>query len=214
MSEDQQRRAPVGGSKQKGAMKVEPLTLRGRFVQLEPLALRHAADLAHTGSPELFRYMSHSPASLDEAGLARYIAEATASPERIAFAIVDLARDQAVGTSSYFDIRAAHRGLEIGHTWIALSAQGTRVNPEAKLLLLEHAFERLGCIRVQLKTDSRNEQSQRAMLKLGCVREGILRKHMVMPDGHLRDTVLFSITNEEWPAVRSRLEARLNVAGN
>ncbi len=195
-------------------MKVEPLTLRGRFVQLEPLALRHAADLAHTGSPELFRYMNHSPASWDVRGLERYISEATASPERIAFAIVDLARDQAVGTSSYFDIRAAHRGLEIGHTWIARSAQGTRVNPEAKLLLLEHAFERLGCIRVQLKTDSRNEQSQRAMLKLGCVREGVLRKHMVMPDGHLRDTVLFSITNEEWPAVRSRLEARLNVAGN
>lgn len=191
-------------------MKVEPLTLRGQFVQLEPLAREHAADLARAASPELFRYMSHAPASLDEAGLERFITEATASPQRIAFAIVELASGRAVGTTSYFDIRPLHRGLEIGYTWIARSAQGTRVNPEAKLLLLEHAFERLGCIRVQLKTDVRNVQSQRAMLKLGCVREGVLRKHFILPDGYLRDSVLFSITSDEWPAVRSAVEARLD----
>ncbi len=194
-------------------MKVEPVTLRGEFVELAPLAQRHAADLALAASPELFRFMNHAPATWDESGLEHYIIEATSMPGRIAFAVIDIERGRAVGSTSYFDIRAAHRGLEIGYTWIVRAAQGTRVNPEAKLLLLEHAFERLGCIRVQLKTDARNEQSQRAMLKLGCVREGVLRKHMVMPDGHLRDTVLFSITGDEWPAVRSGLRARLAAAG-
>lgn len=190
-------------------MKVETTTLRGEAVELTPLAASHAAALAQAAEPALFRYMGHVPPSWDVAGLEHYVAQATKSPERVAFAIVDLRLGRAVGSTSFLDIRPAHRGLEIGHTWIAKSAQGTRVNPEAKLLLLRHAFESLGCVRVQLKTDARNEQSQRAMLKLGCVREGVLRKHMTLPDGFVRDTVMFSITDAEWPRVREALQLRL-----
>ncbi len=107
------------------------------------------------------------------------------------------------------DVRPAHRGLEIGYTWIARAYQGTRVNPECKYLLLRHAFEKLGAIRVQLKTDGRNLQSQHAIEKLGAVKEGVLRKHLILPDGYVRDTVMYSITDSEWPHVKSRLEARL-----
>lgn len=128
------------------------------------------------------------------------------SAEAVAFAIVDLARDEAVGGTTLFDYSEAHRRVEIGYTWLAKSAWRTPVNTECKFLLLRHAFETLGCNRVQLKTDSRNERSQAAIARLGAVREGVLRAHMVMPDGWLRDSVMFSITAPEWPAVKTRLE--------
>ncbi len=114
--------------------------------------------------------------------------------------------------TSYLDIRPQDRALEIGFTWVAKPYQATAVNPECKYLLLRHAFEEQGAVRVQLKTDLRNLQSQAAIAKLGAVREGVLRKHMVMPDGHVRDTVMYSVTNDEWPAVRRRLEERLGYA--
>ena len=114
-----------------------------------------------------------------------------------------------VGVTTYMEIRPAHRGLEIGSTWLARPAQGTAINPEAKYLLLRHAFETLGAVRVQLKTDGRNLQSQRAIAKLGALREGVLRRHMILPDGYIRDTVMFSVIAEEWPAVKAGLEARL-----
>ena len=105
----------------------------------------------------------------------------------------------------YLDIRAKERGLEIGFTWLAKALQGTQVNPECKYLLLRHAFEEQHALRVQLKTDGRNKQSQRAIEKLGAVREGVLRKHMIMPDGYVRDTVMYSITERQnWPAGRRR----------
>ena len=111
--------------------------------------------------------------------------------------------------TTYLDIRPEHRGLEIGMTWYAPSARGTKVNPEAKLLLLEHAFERLDAIRVQLKTDQRNVQSQRAIAKLGAVYEGTLRNHMIFESGYIRNTVMYSITPEEWPSVKQGLLDRL-----
>ncbi len=190
-------------------MSANPKTLIGDAVRLEPLVARHAADLALAARPELFRFLLDRPAAWDALGFESYIARALAMPNRAAFAIVDQRQARAVGSTSFLDIRPEHRGLEIGHTWIAKSAQGTRVNPEAKLLLLRHAFESLGCVRVQLKTDARNEHSQRAMAKLGCVREGVLRRHMILPDGFVRDTVMFSITDSEWPTVRAALLARL-----
>jgi RimJ/RimL family protein N-acetyltransferase len=119
---------------------------------------------------------------------------------------------QSVGVTCYMDIRPAHRGLEIGSTWIARPYQGTRVNPESKYLLLRHAFENLGAVRVQLKTDGRNRQSQAAIAKLGAQREGVLRKHLILQDGYIRDTVMFSIIAEEWPAVKAGLETRLGYA--
>jgi len=107
------------------------------------------------------------------------------------------------------DIRPEHHGLEIGATWIGKAYQGTSVNPENKYMLLRQAFERLGAIRVQLKTDGRNLQSQAAIAKLGAKHEGVLRKHVLLPDGYERDTVMYSITDDEWPAVKAALEERL-----
>jgi RimJ/RimL family protein N-acetyltransferase len=111
--------------------------------------------------------------------------------------------------TGYLEIRPAHRGLEIGRTWIGRAFQGTRVNPESKLLLLRHAFEDLGAARVQLKTDVRNLQSQRAIEKLGAVKEGVLRRYQMRSNGFIRDTMVFSIIAEEWPAVKAGLERRL-----
>jgi RimJ/RimL family protein N-acetyltransferase len=107
------------------------------------------------------------------------------------------------------DIRPADRGLEIGGTWYGAAYQRTAVNTECKYLLLKHAFEALGCIRVQLKTDSRNERSQRAIERLGAVKEGVLRNHMLLADGHIRHSVMYSILDSEWPAVKARLEEKL-----
>ncbi len=189
-------------------MQVEPITLEGETVRLEPLAEGHAADLARAASEDLFAY-HFPPSELSEDGFRTQIAGLSSLPDWCPFAIVHREEQRAVGMSCYLDIRAAHRGLEIGFTWVGKPWQRTRVNPEAKLLLLRHAFETLGAIRVQLKTDLRNTQSQRAIEKLGAVREGVLRKQMVLPDGHQRDTVMYAITDDEWPALREGLEKRL-----
>ena len=114
-----------------------------------------------------------------------------------------------LGMSCYLDIRSDHRALEIGMTWYIEAVRGTRVNPECKLLLLGHAFEDLGAVRVTLKTDLRNEHSQAAIAKLGAVKEGVLRKHGIQPNGYVRDTVFYSVLDEEWPKVREGLLARL-----
>ncbi len=116
---------------------------------------------------------------------------------------------EAVGMTGYLEIRPAHQGLEIGRTWIAKSHQGTRVNPESKYLLLRHAFEKLGAARVQFKTDVNNLQSQRAIEKLGAQREGVLRRYQMRSNGFIRDTMVFSLIVDEWPAAKARLEERL-----
>jgi ribosomal-protein-alanine N-acetyltransferase len=116
-----------------------------------------------------------------------------------------------VGCSAYLEIRPAHRGLEIGRTWIARRFQGTQVNPESKYLLLRHAFETLGAVRVQFKTDLNNAHSQRAIEKLGSRREGVLRKFQIRTNGYIRDTVVYSVLAEEWPEVKAALEARLGL---
>jgi len=135
-------------------------------------------------------------------------------------AVDDLGRDGAflgatgepIGSTSYLDIRPQHRGLEIGRTWIGKRWQGTVVNPESKYLLLRHAFESLGAVRVQFKTDANNIRSQRAIEKLGARREGVLRRYQVRSNGCHRDSVMYSIIDEEWPEVKARLEARLAAA--
>jgi N-acetyltransferase len=187
---------------------VQPITLAGRLVRLVPIDVRHAADLAQAASPELFTY-HFPPASLSAEGFRAQIEQIQKRPNSLPFSIVLVETGQAVGVTCYLDIRAKDRGLEIGFTWLARPYHGSLVNPECKFLLLQHAFEHLGAQRVQLKTDSRNRQSQRAIEKLGAVREGVLRKQMVMPDGYVRDTVMYSITADEWPRVRELLIARL-----
>jgi RimJ/RimL family protein N-acetyltransferase len=139
--------------------------------------------------------------------------EAQARGNVVVFAQIDLAGGRAVGGTTYMNISRCDRGLEIGSTWLGKPWQRTGINTEAKYLLLRHAFEDLGAVRVQLKTDGRNLQSQAAIERLGAVREGVLRKHMCLHDGFLRDTVVYSILDDEWPAVKARLEAKMAAHG-
>lgn len=135
--------------------------------------------------------------------------KAAAEGAEIPFAIIDDSTDRAVGSTRFLEIRRPDRALEIGWTWLAIPSQRTPANTEAKYLLLRHAFEDLGALRVQLKTDGRNERSQRAIERIGAVREGVLRHHRLMWDGVYRDTVYYSVLAPEWPAVKSRLEGLL-----
>lgn len=193
-------------------MNIAPVTLSGSFARLEPLSLTHAPGVLAAGAaPEIWTHLgSPPPADLDAAR--RYIETALAAAAhgtQMPFAILEQPGGTLVGSTRYGDVRRADRGLEIGWTWLTPRVQRTAINTECKLLLLTHAFEALGMIRVQLKTDIRNERSQRAIERLGAVREGVLRNHMIRRDGTYRDTVLYSITCAEWPGVKERLVARL-----
>jgi len=190
------------------AMNIQPITLSGRAAQLVPLSPEHAADLVAASTPELFVY-HFPPPEFTAAGFTAWINYLRGAPGYSPFAIVDSQSGRAVGATSYLDIRPADRGLEIGFTWISKPFQGTLVNPECKYLLFRHAFEDQQAVRVQLKTDLRNLHSQRAIEKLGAKREGVLRKHMIRPDGYIRDSVMYSVICDEWPEVKARLEARL-----
>jgi RimJ/RimL family protein N-acetyltransferase len=145
--------------------------------------------------------------------MAAYIEAALNEEERgvsLPFAIVDKAAGRAVGSTRYGNIDRTNHRVEIGWTWIAREWQRTAINTEAKYLLLRHAFESLGCMRVELKTDSLNERSRAAILRIGAREEGVFRNHMVTASGRIRHTVYFSIIDSEWPAVKARLEAKLN----
>jgi RimJ/RimL family protein N-acetyltransferase len=194
-------------------MDIHPVTLTGRVVRLEPISLEHVPDLARAGRDDsIWRYMPY-PNMRTEADMRAWVEDMLArqaAGNDLPFAVCHLAAGRAVGATRYMDIQRPHRGLEIGGTWYAPEFQRTGANTESKLLLLTHAFEALGCVRVQLKTDLRNERSQRAIERLGAVREGVLRDNMIMPDGYLRSSVYYSILAAEWPAVKSGLEAKLN----
>lgn len=190
---------------------VEPVILEGTYVRLEPAKSKHARSLAKYADLDMFEFfLGLRPAEQSIGGLKEFIRVNRAYPNTIPFAIIDLESRRAVGMTSYLDIRPEHSGLEIGITWIGRPHQGTKINPEAKLLLMEHAFERLQAERVQLKTDARNLQSQHAIAKLGAKLEGTLRSHGRMPDGHMRNTVMFSVIRSEWPEVKKGLLQRLS----
>lgn len=185
------------------------ITLAGRFVRLEPIEERHRDDLltAAAEDPVTFRYMG-TDLSAGASAWPAYLADAQ-RPDYVAWATVDAATGRAIGATRFGDIAPEHGRVEIGWTWIAPSHQRSATNTEAKLLQLTYAFEELGATRVALKTDGRNLRSQAAIERLGAQREGVLRRHIRMPDGFIRDTVYFSILAEEWPAVKARLEERL-----
>jgi RimJ/RimL family protein N-acetyltransferase len=194
-------------------MDPQPITLTGRHVRLEPLTLAHAPDLlpAALADLEIWQWLPvEPPATL--AVMEEYI-QAALDTQRdgsvVAFAQIARAGGRAVGSTRYLNISRRDRGLEIGWTWLGKPWQRTGINTEAKYLLLRHAFEDLGAVRVQLKTDLRNIQSQTAIARIGAMREGVLRKHMLVRAGHIRDTVMFSIVDDEWPAVKARLETML-----
>lgn len=184
-------------------------TLEGRFVRLEPLAEEHAAGLLQAGrAPEVWTWMPRGPLT-DVADARALVAGLRARPGAVPFAIVERAGGRVAGSTSYLAVSAPDRRVEVGYTWLAPEHWRTALNTECKLLLLARAFEAWGANRVELKTDLRNERSQRAIERLGAVREGVLRRHMVVRDGAVRDTVYYSIVRDEWPAVRERLERAL-----
>ncbi len=190
-------------------MDISPITLSGKSVRLEPLSMEHETALLAAAQPdEIWTHLVSRSLKTREAMHAWLDAALgeVGQGSKVWFAIVRRTDGRAVGVTSYMDIRRADRGLEIGGTWLTPEVWRTEVNTECKYLLLRHAFEVLGCIRVQLKTDARNWRSQRAIERLGAVREGVLRKHMILPNGHQRDTVMYSITDAEWPTVKMRLE--------
>jgi RimJ/RimL family protein N-acetyltransferase len=185
--------------------------LQGERVRLEPLEERHVPGLlAAAADPATWTWLF---ARLDdEVAMRAWLADALRARDagtEIPFATLDATTGRVVGSTRYLAIVPAHRRLEIGWTWLAPAAWGTGINVEAKLLLLTHAFEALGAMRVELKTDARNERSRAAILALGATFEGIFRKHMRMADGRIRDSAWYAITDDEWPAVRERLVARL-----
>ncbi|MDQ2885905.1 MAG: GNAT family N-acetyltransferase [Chloroflexota bacterium] len=193
-------------------MEIAPVTLPGSFVRLEPLQMKHASDLfAAAQDPALWTYMSaHLNSSLPaiEAWISAALQEQAAGMI-LPFAIIDISSGYAVGSTRYMAISLRDRGLEIGWTWLASSVQRTGANTECKYLLLRHAFETLGAIRVQLKTHHDNLRSQRAIERIGATREGVLRNHMIMPDGSYRHSVYYSIIDSEWPRVKGQLEAKM-----
>ena len=190
-------------------MKVEPIRLEGRTIDLEPLSLDHVPGLWPHAGPEVFQWLADLPRDGSYEAFRDWIADVMRKPASLTFAMVLAGTREPVGVSGYLEIRPEHRGLEIGRTWIGKANQGSRVNPESKYLLFRHAFETLGALRVQLKTDLLNLHSQRAIEKLGAVREGVLRQYQIRSNGVVRNTVMYSVLAGEWPDLKARLEARL-----
>ena len=190
---------------------ITPITLENEHVRLEPLTIAHAAELCEAaGSVDTFRYFSVIPTTWDEAGFVRYIEYLHGPAMTVPFCVVDRATNRRVGMTTYLSVMAQNRSVEIGWTWLGPAVRGTKVNPSMKRLMLAHAFEDRGAIRVQLRTDERNAHSRAAILKLGAKQEGIMRQDKLMHDGYRRSSVFFSILEDEWPAVRDRLDGRLN----
>jgi N-acetyltransferase len=192
-------------------MIIEPVTLAGEHVQLEPMLEAHHAALAEVGLEEdLWKWIPVPVRTPEE--MKAYVEAALAEQARgvsLPFTIVERATGNVIGSTRYANIERVHRRLEIGWTWVARPWQRTAVNTECKYMLLKHAFETLGCIRVELKTDSLNERSRAAILRIGAKEEGVFRNHMITASGRIRHSVYFSITDSEWPVVKRRLEEKL-----
>jgi RimJ/RimL family protein N-acetyltransferase len=193
---------------------LRPVTLEGRIVRLEPMSPSHLDGLVRVGlDPLVWRYTIARPAdrAAIEAWMATAMANAAAGVE-LPFVTVDRASGQPVGSSRFMSIVPEHLRLEIGWSWVATNLRRAGVNREAKLLMMTHAFDELGCNRVEFKTDSLNEPARRALAGVGATFEGIFRDHMVMPEGRLRHSAYYSVTHTEWPAVKTALQASVDRA--
>lgn len=192
-------------------MNVESVTLEGEHVRLEPLSLAHLDELTEAGLDEdLWRWFPTPVRTPEEMRAAIETAlKLQASGTTLPFATISRDTGRAVGSTRFGNIDQANRHVEIGWTWISKPWQRTAVNTEAKYMMLRHAFETFGCLRVELKADSLNERSRRAILRLGAKEEGVFRNHMVTASGRIRHTVWFSIIDSEWPEIRTLLEAKL-----
>lgn len=190
-------------------MDLEPVTLQGEAIRLEPLSLSHLDDLVDAAEPGIFEWFTTDLSSRD--AMRTWVDDALAAREArtaLPFATVDRASERVIGSTRFGNAAPEHRRVEIGWTWLTPSHQRTRANTEAKYRMLRHAFETWGCVRVELKTDTRNTRSRDAIRRLGATEEGVLRSHMQTPQGP-RDTVYYSILQEEWPSVKRDLEAKL-----
>jgi N-acetyltransferase len=190
-----------------------PITLEGNSVRLEPLEQKHVPLLwaaAKDAVEEIFRWIPYSVRTAED--VQKMVEKSLAEQgrgESVPFATVERRSGQVIGSTRFMNIDRANRRVEIGSTWIAPAWQRTAINTEAKYLMLHHAFEQWRCIRVELKTDSLNQKSRNAILRIGAKEEGTLRQHVITWSGRLRDSVYFSILDKEWPEVKARLEARL-----
>lgn len=190
-------------------MEVKPVVLTGKHVRLEPMTEAHVSGLAAIGLDDsIWEHMPYGEI-LSENDMRNWVRNNLLNSD-VHFAVIHLESGRVAGATRYLNIMIEHRGLEIGGTWYGLEFQRTAVNTECKYLLLKHAFETLGYIRVQFKTDMRNTRSQIAIERLGAKREGVLRNHMIMPDGKYRDSVFYSILDREWPQIKERLSDILN----
>lgn len=191
---------------------LQPVALQGDIVRLEPMSAHHAQALADAGlHPELWRLQPEPMTSL--ADMQRYVDRALAGRQDgscLPFVIVQQSTGAIIGTTRYMDIALAHKRLEIGATWLTPSSHRSGANAEAKFLLLQHAFDTIGIIRVVFKTELSNTQSRQAILRIGGVEEGVFRKHLIAQSGRTRDMVYFAILDEDWPSVKARLQARLH----
>jgi RimJ/RimL family protein N-acetyltransferase len=194
-------------------MVIKPVTLEGKTVNLVPLTMAHVGDLTLSGNnPTIWLYMRYGFVDT-EAKMAELIQTLLKLQELrtdLPFTVILRKTGQAVGMTRYMDIQEKNLSLEIGGTWYSNACQRTGVNTECKFLLLDHAFEVLGVNRVQFKADLRNERSQRAIERIGAVREGVLRDHMILPDGYVRSSVYYSILKSEWPAVNLKLSQKMH----
>jgi RimJ/RimL family protein N-acetyltransferase len=192
---------------------VTPLTLEGKVVRLEPVRAEHAAlfwDAAKDSLDDIFQWIPYSMKTPED--FDRFVAKILDEAQRgesVPFATIERGSGRVIGSTRYMNVDRVNRRVEIGSTWIAPAWQRTAVNTEAKYLMLRHAFEVWGCVRVELKTDALNQRSRDAILRLGAKEEGTLRKHVLTWTGRIRDSVYFSILDTEWPAVKAKLEAKL-----
>lgn len=186
------------------------MVLEGEVVRLEPMAPGHAQGLYNRGrSAADWAYMPRA-CFVDQADVRHWIDDALTQPNQVPFVIIENNKNRVVGSTRFLNIREEHRCLEIGWTWLGQEWLRSGVNTEVKYLLLRHAFERLGCVRVEFKTDERNLRSQQALERIGATREGVLRKHMLVQAGFYRNSTYFSVIDEEWPAVKERLQGLLS----
>jgi len=193
-------------------MSVQSVRLIGSIIRLEPLSEAHVPDLAVIGQDEsIWKYLPYGNINT-EAKMSEHVKMLLARAAQgtdLPFAVVLLDSKKPIGCSRYLEIREDHQALEIGGTWYGRVYQRSGVNTECKYLLIKHAFETLGCIRVQFKTDARNQRSQKSLERIGAVKEGTLRNQMITADGHVRDSIYYSIIESEWPSVKATLEEKL-----
>jgi RimJ/RimL family protein N-acetyltransferase len=195
-------------------MNIIPVTLEGQHIRLEPLSLRHHAQLCEVGlAEEIWRWMPQPVRTPEE--MRAFIETALAwqaAGTALPFATTEKATGRAIGSTRFANIDRANRHVEIGWTWLGLEWQRTAANTEAKYLMLRHAFETWGCLRVEFKTDALNERSRQALLRIGAQEEGTFRSHIVTASGRIRDSVYYSIIASEWPGVKTHLEKKLSLA--